>query len=76
MTAMLKQDIIREATRLTCAGQLVEATALLQHMLRGERTTDPTSHTDAIALPQPSIVDVKANWVKTQVPRTTAAIEG
>jgi poly(hydroxyalkanoate) depolymerase family esterase len=72
---MLKQDIIREATRLTRAGQLVEATALLQHMLRGERTTDPTFHTDAIPLPQPSIVDVKANWVKTeasQIPRTTS----
>ena len=26
---MLKEDIIREATRLTRAGQLVEATALL-----------------------------------------------
>jgi poly(hydroxyalkanoate) depolymerase family esterase len=76
VTAMLNQDIIREATRLTRAGRLVEATALLQHMLRDERTTDPTFHTDAIALPQPSIVDVKANWIKTegsQVPRTTSA---
>ena len=34
--AMLNQDIIREATRLTRAGQLVEATALLQRMLRDE----------------------------------------
>ena len=33
---MLNQDIIREATRLTRAGQLVEATALLQRMLRGK----------------------------------------
>ena len=73
---MLKQDIIREATRLTRTGRLVEATALLQHMLRGERTTNPTSHTDAIALLQPSIVDVKANWVKTQVPGTTAPEAG
>jgi poly(hydroxyalkanoate) depolymerase family esterase len=76
VTAMLNQDILREATRLTRAGRVVEATALLQYMLRGERTTDPTFHTDAIALPQPSIVDVKANWVKTegsQVPRTTSA---
>src|SRR4029453_16589026 len=67
---------LREATRLTRAGRVVEATALLQHMLRGERTTDPTLHTDAIALPQPSIVDVKANWVKTEdseVPRATSA---
>ena len=34
---MLNQDILREATRLTRAGQLVEATALLQRMLRGEQ---------------------------------------
>lgn len=33
---MLDQKIIREATRLTRAGQLTEATALLQRMLRGE----------------------------------------
>jgi len=32
---MLNQDIVREATRLTRAGQLVEATALLQRMLQG-----------------------------------------
>jgi len=34
---MLNQNMVREATRLTRAGQLVEATALLQRMLRGER---------------------------------------
>ncbi|MET4745276.1 hypothetical protein ABIF73_009478 [Bradyrhizobium japonicum] len=34
---MLNQNIIREATRLTRSGQLVEATALLQRMLRGEK---------------------------------------
>jgi poly(hydroxyalkanoate) depolymerase family esterase len=32
---MLNQDMVREATRLTRAGQLVEATALLQRMLQG-----------------------------------------
>ena len=37
---MLSQDIIREATRLTRAGQLVEATALLQRMLSRERAPD------------------------------------
>jgi poly(hydroxyalkanoate) depolymerase family esterase len=42
---MLNQSMVREATRLTRAGQLVEATALLQRMLRGEcgpafRSTD------------------------------------
>jgi poly(hydroxyalkanoate) depolymerase family esterase len=32
---MLNPDMVREATRLTRAGQLVEATAVLQRMLRG-----------------------------------------
>ena len=43
---MLNQDIIREATRLTRAGLLVEATALLQRMLRGENAPDTPSRTD------------------------------
>ncbi len=59
---MLNQDIIREATRLTRAGQLVEATALLQRMLRCEKATDTPSRTGGgIALPEPRIIDVKAN---------------
>ncbi|MEH2506334.1 MULTISPECIES: extracellular catalytic domain type 1 short-chain-length polyhydroxyalkanoate depolymerase [unclassified Bradyrhizobium] len=76
---MLNQDIIREATRLTRAGRLVEATALLQHMLRGERQADATFRTDAIALPgdKQSIVDAKANRVhetgNSQLPRTISA---
>ena len=62
---MLKPDIIREATRLTQAGQLAEATALLQRMLRGgDSATDATSGiTDRIALSEPSVIDVKANPV-------------
>ena len=35
---MLNHGTVREATRLTRAGQLIEATALLQRMLRGEST--------------------------------------
>src|SRR4029453_16571334 len=63
--AMLNQDIIREATRLTRAGQLVEATALLQRMLRGERAPDASSDIgDRIALAGPLIIDVKANPVE------------
>jgi poly(hydroxyalkanoate) depolymerase family esterase len=63
--AMLNQDIIREATRLTRAGQLVEATALLQRMLRGERAPDASSDTGGrLALAAPLIIDAKANAVE------------
>jgi poly(hydroxyalkanoate) depolymerase family esterase len=64
---MLKQDIVREATRLTRAGQLVEATALLQRMLRGESAPDATSRTTgriAVAGREPPIIDAKANPVE------------
>jgi poly(hydroxyalkanoate) depolymerase family esterase len=64
---MLNQDIIREATRLTRAGQLIEATALLQRMLRGEPAPDGSSDTGGrIALTgyEPLIIDAKANAVE------------
>jgi poly(hydroxyalkanoate) depolymerase family esterase len=64
---MLKQDIVREATRLTRAGQLVEATALLQRMLRGENAPDATFRTtDRVALQgrEPPIIDAKANIIE------------
>ena len=64
---MLKQDIVREATRLTRAGQLVEATALLQRMLRGESAPDATLRTTGrIALEgrEPPIIDAKPNTIK------------
>ena len=64
---MLNQDIIREATRLTRAGQLVEATALLQRMLRGASAPDASSDTGGrIALTgrKPLIIDAKANAVE------------
>jgi poly(hydroxyalkanoate) depolymerase family esterase len=64
---MLNQDIIREATRLTRAGQLVEATALLQRMLRGEGAPDAPSRTGgriALAGREPLIIDAKANAVE------------
>jgi poly(hydroxyalkanoate) depolymerase family esterase len=64
---MLNQDIIREATRLTRAGQLAEATALLQRMLRGERTPDAASDAgDRMALAEPLIIDAKANPVEDE----------
>ena len=42
MNEMQKPKIMREATRLTHAGRLTDATALLQRMLRGE--TAPNTH--------------------------------
>ena len=63
---MLNLDIVREATRLTRAGRLVEATALLQRMLRGERAPDAARRTpDRVALTgrEPPIIDAKANPV-------------
>jgi poly(hydroxyalkanoate) depolymerase family esterase len=61
---MLNQDTFREATRLTQAGQLAEATALLQRMLRGEGAPDTTSRAPGgISLPgrEPPIIDAKAD---------------
>ena len=64
---MLNQDTLREATRLTQAGQLAEATALLQRMLRGDRAPHAQSSTPGrIALPgrEPPTVDVKVNHIE------------
>ena len=63
---MLNRDTIREATRLTHAGKLVEATALLQRMLSGERAPDATSRPPGrVALPgrEPPTIDVTDNDV-------------
>jgi poly(hydroxyalkanoate) depolymerase family esterase len=64
---MLKLDIVREATRLTRAGQLVEATALLQRMLRGETAPDATWRiTGRIALTgrEPPIIDAEVDTIE------------
>ena len=64
---MLNPDIIREATRLTRAGQLAEATALLQCMLRGDSAPTAPSRTGgrvALARPEPLIIDAEANAVE------------
>jgi poly(hydroxyalkanoate) depolymerase family esterase len=63
---MLNQDTLREATRLTQVGQLTEATALLQRMLRGERPiAEAASAEGLIRLPgsTPPTMDLKANGV-------------
>jgi poly(hydroxyalkanoate) depolymerase family esterase len=65
---LLNHDIVREATRLTRAGQLVEATALLQRMLRGESAPESSGTTaSASAVPArlgPPTIDVKANVIE------------
>jgi poly(hydroxyalkanoate) depolymerase family esterase len=64
---MLNHDTIREATRLTHIGQLAEATALLQRMLRGERAPETILRTPGrVALPgrEPPTIDAKANDVE------------
>ncbi|MBW5434904.1 PHB depolymerase family esterase [Bradyrhizobium canariense] len=64
---MLNQDIVREATRLTRAGQLVEATALLQRMLQGDSAPRPDSRGASQArLPRldPLTIDATAEVVE------------
>ncbi len=64
---MLNQDIVREATRLTRAGRLVEATALLQRMLCGETApgmTFGTAGDSALTKREPPIIDAKANIIE------------
>ncbi|KRR29219.1 extracellular catalytic domain type 1 short-chain-length polyhydroxyalkanoate depolymerase [Bradyrhizobium retamae] len=63
---MLRQDIVGEATRLTRAGRLMEATALLQRMLRDESAPDPESRIGhpTVVGQEPSIIDAKANAIE------------
>jgi poly(hydroxyalkanoate) depolymerase family esterase len=61
---MLNQDMLREATRLTQGGQLTEATALLQRMLRGERPlAEAAAVKGLVCLPGPPTIDLKPNGV-------------
>jgi poly(hydroxyalkanoate) depolymerase family esterase len=65
---MLKPDIVREATRLTQSGRLVEATALLQRMLRDKNAPDataPTPHRSTATERAPPTIDAKAHATKT-----------
>ena len=54
MNDMLDPNTMAEATRLTRAGRLTEATALLQRMLRGEPAPNTASGTAGVALPDAS----------------------
>ena len=72
---MLNQDTVREATRLTRAGQLVEATALLQRMLQGDSAPGPRSRSAAqapLARLAPPTIDAKANVVEEKESRQTS----
>jgi len=63
---MLDQDTLREATRLTKAGQLTEATVLLQRMFRGERApASQSAGSGSIPLPgrAPPTIDLLATDV-------------
>jgi poly(hydroxyalkanoate) depolymerase family esterase len=60
---MLNQDTLREATRLTRAGQLTEATALLQRMFGGGRAPTPASTAPGrfrLPGPTPRTIDLEA----------------
>jgi len=70
---MLNQDMLREATRLTRAGQLVEATALIQRMLRGERAPESPTRASARAVREPTIIDVTPNAVEDRDTSPAAA---
>jgi poly(hydroxyalkanoate) depolymerase family esterase len=54
MNDMLGLNKMLEATHLTRAGRLTEATALLQHMLRGETAPDKTSNTAGESVRSPA----------------------
>src|ERR1700745_1987124 len=72
---MLNQDTVREATRLTRAGRLVEATALLQGMLRGDSAPSQTSRSAAqapLARLEPPTIDAEAYVVEERESRQTS----
>src|SRR6185437_10167 len=72
---MLNQDTVREATRLTQAGRLVEATALLQRMLRDDRAPSPTSGSTVqapLARLEPPTIDAEAYVVEERESRQTS----
>ena len=73
---MLNQNIIGEATRLARAGQLVEATALLQRMLRGGGAPEPSDNHARVAPArlEPPTIDVKANVVEEKESRRTTRV--
>src|SRR5260370_12936110 len=71
MNDMLDPNKIAEATRLTRAGRLAEAVALLQRMLRAESPRDMTFGTAVDIVPtgrKPPIIDATAKSEETACP--------
>ncbi len=71
MNDMLSPNKMVEATRLTRAGRLTEATALLQRMLRAEPPPDMTIGTAGDIVPtgrEPPIIDATAKSEETDRP--------
>jgi hypothetical protein len=77
MNDVLNSNIVLEATRLTRAGRLAEATALLQRRLRGEAAPNMSFGTASEIAPtgrEPPIIDAKAETIKeTDDPLVNAA---
>jgi poly(hydroxyalkanoate) depolymerase family esterase len=63
---MLNPDMVREATRLTRAGQLVEATALLRRMLRGDNAARSAA-ADAAATTLPPLAPPTIDGEATRI---------
>src|SRR5258706_16102753 len=80
MNDMLNPNTVVEATRLTYAGRLTEATALLQRMLRGEDAPDVTfgaAGDIAPPRPEPPTIDMTAAVDKTdRSPSSRFGIDG
>ena len=73
---MLNPEMVREATRLTRAGRLIEATALLQRLLGAEDGRARAAARFVRAEPaklEPPTIDVKANVVGQAEYRTAKA---
>jgi poly(hydroxyalkanoate) depolymerase family esterase len=75
MNDMLDPKKMFEATRLTRAGRLAEATALLQRMFRGETALDTSfgPADTASTGPKPQIIDAKATTIEARPLSDTAA---
>src|SRR5712691_650457 len=75
MNDMLDPHKMAEATRLTRAGRLAEAVALLQRMLRAESPRNTTFGTAVDIVPtgrEPPIIDATAKSEETACPRSSS----